>query len=95
MRVTQKRGGIAEDDGCAMYEGYVISVLPKQSIVTKRKRKRTPAGTVIILLLRRKMGRDAGLLFSKPAILCRVTWFPFDDNRGFIHVNKGVCIQRS
>lgn len=47
MRVTQKRGGI-EDDGCAMYEGYAISVLPKPSIV----RRKETAGTVIILSLR-------------------------------------------
>lgn len=55
MRVTQKCGGIVEDDGYAMYEGYAISVLPKTSIV---KRKET-AGTVIILSLRRD-GMDGG-----------------------------------
>lgn len=60
VRVTQKRGGIAEDDGCTTYERYAISVLPKSSIV---KRKET-AGTVIILPLR----VETGVLLIKPAI---------------------------
>lgn len=79
VRVTQKCGGIVEDDGCATHERYAISVLPKSSIV---KRKET-AGTVIILPLRAEI---RGLLI-KPAIFmpvvisatisCQVTWFRF------------------
>lgn len=45
VRVTQKRGRIAKDDGCATYEHYAISVLPKSSIVKRKE-------TVIILPLR-------------------------------------------
>lgn len=87
VRVTQKRGGIVEDDGCAMYEGYAISVLPKPSIV-KRKGNSGDCDYIVIALKTgegRMAGEDAGLLI-KPVILCRVTWFRFNDNRGCVHV---------
>lgn len=98
MRVTQKRGGIAEDDGCAMYERYAISVLPKSSIV---KRKET-AGTVIILPLRAETG---GLLI-KPAIFMPVSnkrnnFIPSNlvsilyDNRGCVYASEFACEDRN
>ena len=90
VRVTQKHGGIAEDDGCATHECYAISVLLKSSIV---KRKET-AGTVIMLPLRAEI---RGLLI-KPAIFMpvvisvtisyQVAWFRFCTTIGGVYASE-------
>lgn len=93
VRVTQKRGGIAEDDGCATYERYTISVLPKSSIV---KRKET-AGTVITLPLRAETGR-LNRRFScrgnnnfMPSNLVPILY----DNRGCTRASEFACEDRN